>query len=583
MSFHSKTDWKYDEIVTEHDLNRIEQGIADAHEGARAISDTEAPSSDTGAPNKLWGWLAYMIKSITGKSSWRTAPAINLETVSSRLGQAVNVNSQPTFGRVNIIYAGNDAALLLQNTGTNGRGWLLGSGSGASGIGVGKFGVWDQTSGTLRLSVDPNGGVKTTNNTLDDGAGNVHVKGAFRLTQPSSQADPNPHKWLRSDNGFLQVINSDFSRALISIDDSGNTITRGAITLDNGGVDTPEISWKDSVHGSQTWMDMWYEELRVFTSYRGGPILFPLKINLPTGSLASKVNTLDDGSGKAVIKGTLHASVSTKGTNGGDGTAARALTIGGNLDGAALYNENLSFIGVNQSAGASETVFASIASADDRDGSAFSFRTLMGSAAPYGLSTNLFGISRSGRINTKNNVLDFGNGNTFFTGAIHEFGAPATGGVGIEIGSIVAANPAYIDFHSSGNTIDYDARILATGGNSTLGSGTIHLAAAQVSLPHSTLVNGYNVLRAVSGGHQVQSGSASVIINTSGVSVDVNVPFPVAFATTPKILPVLEAVSNANNTYVTVQAANKSITGFTLRCNSGIPQTLLINWIAIGS
>jgi len=31
LSYIGKTDWKYDDIVTEQDINRIEQGVQDAH------------------------------------------------------------------------------------------------------------------------------------------------------------------------------------------------------------------------------------------------------------------------------------------------------------------------------------------------------------------------------------------------------------------------------------------------------------------------------------------------------------------------------------------------------------------------
>lgn len=47
--------------------------------GNRTIVDTEAPTDNTGTPTKLWGWLAYMIKAITGKNIWWTKPAIDLE------------------------------------------------------------------------------------------------------------------------------------------------------------------------------------------------------------------------------------------------------------------------------------------------------------------------------------------------------------------------------------------------------------------------------------------------------------------------------------------------------------------------
>ncbi|WP_238649770.1 phage tail protein [Paenibacillus piscarius] len=47
--------------------------------GTRTISDSTAPSGESGTLTTLLSWLANMIKSITGKSSWRTAPATTLE------------------------------------------------------------------------------------------------------------------------------------------------------------------------------------------------------------------------------------------------------------------------------------------------------------------------------------------------------------------------------------------------------------------------------------------------------------------------------------------------------------------------
>lgn len=56
--------------------------------GNRSISDTTAPSGDTGTLATLFGWLGYMIKSITGKSSWRTAPATTLEAAKTHMDTA---------------------------------------------------------------------------------------------------------------------------------------------------------------------------------------------------------------------------------------------------------------------------------------------------------------------------------------------------------------------------------------------------------------------------------------------------------------------------------------------------------------
>lgn len=57
--------------------------VADAKIGDRTVDDTQAASGDTGTLTNLFSWLANMIKSITGKSSWRTAPAITLEALNA--------------------------------------------------------------------------------------------------------------------------------------------------------------------------------------------------------------------------------------------------------------------------------------------------------------------------------------------------------------------------------------------------------------------------------------------------------------------------------------------------------------------
>lgn len=52
----------------------------------------------------------------------------------------------------------------------------------------------------------------------------------------------------------------------------------------------------------------------------------------------------------------------------------------------------------------------------------------------------------------------------------------------IEIGSTSASNTPFIDFHSSGNAIDYDTRILASGGNATPGNGALSIYSAALNL-----------------------------------------------------------------------------------------------------
>ncbi|MDA8428204.1 MAG: phage tail protein [Geobacteraceae bacterium] len=59
-------------------------------ERQRTISDTIVPSGDTSSPTTLFGWLGYMIKSITGKANWRTAPATTLEAANGHMDRTDN-------------------------------------------------------------------------------------------------------------------------------------------------------------------------------------------------------------------------------------------------------------------------------------------------------------------------------------------------------------------------------------------------------------------------------------------------------------------------------------------------------------
>ena len=56
---------------------------------------------------------------------------------------------------------------------------------------------------------------------------------------------------------------------------------------------------------------------------------------------------------------------------------------------------------------------------------------------------------------------------------------------GIDLGSTGASNTPYIDFHSSGNNLDYDSRIIASGGAGSVGYGTLTLVALLAGLSAS--------------------------------------------------------------------------------------------------
>ena len=63
---------------------------------------------------------------------------------------------------------------------------------------------------------------------------------------------------------------------------------------------------------------------------------------------------------------------------------------------------------------------------------------------------------------------------------------------GIELGSYTKSNVPYFDFHSSGvSSVDYDARIMCQGGNSTVGRGTLTFAAVTASFTGNISASGY--------------------------------------------------------------------------------------------
>lgn len=53
---------------------------------------------------------------------------------------------------------------------------------------------------------------------------------------------------------------------------------------------------------------------------------------------------------------------------------------------------------------------------------------------------------------------------------------------GIELGSVSSANTPYLDFHSSGNNIDYDVRIASSGGTGTIGQGALTISCGSFEL-----------------------------------------------------------------------------------------------------
>ncbi|MDD5487239.1 MAG: hypothetical protein PHW65_06775, partial [Dehalococcoidales bacterium] len=61
--------------------------------GNRTVDDTLAPTGDAGNLTALFSWLGYMVKAITGKTYWYTAPATTLEAAKEHIDDTDNPHS----------------------------------------------------------------------------------------------------------------------------------------------------------------------------------------------------------------------------------------------------------------------------------------------------------------------------------------------------------------------------------------------------------------------------------------------------------------------------------------------------------
>lgn len=98
-------------------LDDADNEITDAHLGNRTVSDTDAPTGDSGLLATLLGWITNRIKSITGKASWRDAPSVTLETTNTHINSIANPHTvtKAQVGLGNVVdalqwHAGNDGA-----------------------------------------------------------------------------------------------------------------------------------------------------------------------------------------------------------------------------------------------------------------------------------------------------------------------------------------------------------------------------------------------------------------------------------------------------------------------------------------
>ena len=96
-----KTNWQENDALTPGALNRIEGNINYIEEENRTLSDTATPVA-SGKLSHILNFIASMIKSITGKANWYTAPATTLEATKTHI-DATNVHGATSAATANKI------------------------------------------------------------------------------------------------------------------------------------------------------------------------------------------------------------------------------------------------------------------------------------------------------------------------------------------------------------------------------------------------------------------------------------------------------------------------------------------------
>lgn len=645
----AKTNWQYGETVQPADMNGIGQeindltsrqvatsgglqgggdlsanrtlsiadnGVTDTKIGNRTIDDTVTAVSGADTPTRLWSKLANMIKATTGEATWWTLPGMTIKAIKAILDAATNIATASTLvkrdgsGRFKAA-APSAADDVVRKAEVD----VLFPLDGSKPI-TGDLKLTKPTNRELVLYYDATGdrvvlssvhqGVTYKPIVLNgsalrhnpDGVNEYNIitaagaefapNAVIRLTAPNGV---NQYKYLRSDNGGLEVLSSDFAVVLMRLDNVGVLTLRGKEVVHSGGGQTINgiLTLGESNNTANSWSQLLGFNYRDASGAQRISYLQTGNFGNPLWHMNGSIYDLINSGGGQQINGALGvAKIQTDPNDPG-------LSII-NTNGAINNGGTINF--VRRSAG--DTVVGRIRS-QHFDGISFDTRTV----------TDAFRILDNGTARVNGNEVIHNGGGQTINGTLTATQLVATGqmypgltsgsiasnasGVGnLEVRSATASDAAFLTFHRQGSYamhfgMDTDNKLKVggwsagsnsfaiwderslrnTSGNLELNNGGTWIPMwSQNNAPASHGVSGYQKLP---NGLIFQWGQAVVPIN--GV---VGVSYPVAVTFTYNL-----QVTQLPDTSSFVSAANAQATGFNIEASSTGSGDLTVWWFAI--
>lgn len=143
----------------------------------------------------------------------------------------------------------------------------------------------------------------------------------------------------------------------------------------------------------------------------------------------------------------------------------------------------------------------------------------------------------------------------------------------LELGQRGVSNTPYVDFHSGATDVDYDARIIATGGTGSTGGGTLNLQAASIQKNSREIP-------------VTATGRPSINLTATASGTLVASPtFGLTFPGIPKVVAVQSSLPGGSSK-ILVKVNNISTTGFDLYFYTGDGTAMTatgvtVDWIAV--